>query len=58
MPVDNTLAYIDQGSFLALRALGRGPLIQFTWIYDRAVDLDGLRRFHANLGFGLLGRRI
>jgi diacylglycerol O-acyltransferase len=56
--VDNTLAYIDQGSFLALRALGRGPLIQFTWIYDRAIDIDGLRRFHANLGFGLLGRRI
>jgi diacylglycerol O-acyltransferase len=56
--VDNTLAYIDQGSFLALRALGRGPLIQFTWIYERAVDLDGLRRFHANLGYGLLGRRI
>jgi hypothetical protein len=56
--VDNTLAYIDQGSFLALRALGRGPLIQFTWIYDRPVDLDGLRRFHANLGYGLLGRRI
>jgi hypothetical protein len=56
--VDNTLAYIDQGSFLALRALGRGPLIQFTWIYDRAVDIAGLRRFHANLGFGLLGRHI
>jgi len=56
--VDNTLAYIDQGSFLALRALGRGPLIQFTWIYDRAADLDGLRRFHANLGHGLLGRHI
>ncbi len=56
--VDNTLAYIDQGSFLALRALGRGPLIQFTWIYDRAIDVDGLRRFHDNLGCGLLGRRI
>jgi hypothetical protein len=56
--VDNTLAYIDQGSFLALRALGRGPLIQFTWIYDRAIDVDGLRRFHENLGFGLLGRHI
>jgi hypothetical protein len=56
--VDNTLAYIDQGSFLALRALGRGPLIQATWIYERAVDIDGLRRFHANLGDGLLGRRI
>ena len=56
--MDNTLAYIDQGSFLALRALGRGPLIQATWIYERDVDLDGLRRFHANLGNGLLGRRI
>jgi hypothetical protein len=56
--VDNTLEYIDQGSFLALRALGRGPLIQFTWIYDRPVDIEGLRRFHANLGYGLLGRRI
>lgn len=57
-PVDNTLAYIDQGSFLALRALGRGPLIQFTWVYDRPLDLDGLRRLHANLGHGLLGRCI
>jgi hypothetical protein len=56
--VDNTLAYIDQGSFLALRALGRGPLIQFTWIYEHAFDIDGLRRFHANLGHGLLGRHI
>lgn len=56
--VDNTLAYIDQASFLGLRALGRGPLIQFTWVYDRPVDLDGLRRFHRNLGHGLLGRRV
>jgi hypothetical protein len=56
--VDNTLAYIDQASFLGLRALGRGPLIQFTWVYDRPVDIDGLRRFHRNLGHGLLGRRV
>lgn len=56
--VDNTLAYIDQGSFLALRALGRGPLIQVTWIYDRQVDFETLREFHANLGHGVLGRRI
>jgi hypothetical protein len=56
--VDNTLAYMDQGSFLGLRALGRGPLMQFVWIYDRPVDLDGLRRFQSNLGFGLLGRHI
>ncbi|KUI27920.1 hypothetical protein AU194_07805 [Mycobacterium sp. GA-2829] len=56
--VDNTLAYIDQASFLGLRALGRGPLIQFTWVYERSVDLEGLRRFHRNLGHGLLGRRV
>lgn len=56
--MDNTLAYIDQGSFLALRALGRGPLIQATWIYEHSVNIDGLRRFHSNLGTGLLGRRI
>ncbi|WP_232374962.1 hypothetical protein [Mycolicibacterium mengxianglii] len=56
--MENTLTYMDQGSFLALRALGRQPLIQFVWLYDRAVDIDGLRRFQRNLGHGLLGRRI
>ncbi|MGB8406032.1 MAG: hypothetical protein WCE30_18380 [Mycobacterium sp.] len=56
---DNTIDYLDQGSFMGLRALGRGPVIQFTWIYDRPVDLDGLRRLQRNLGEGgLLGRRI
>lgn len=52
------MAYIDQGSFLGLRALGRGPLAQFAWIYEHPVDMDALRRFHHNLGHGLLGRRI
>ncbi len=58
MSVDNTLDYMDQGSFLGLRALGHGPLIQFTWVYDRAVDLEALQCFRRNLGHGLLGRRI
>jgi len=49
---------MDQASFLGLRALGHAPVIQWTWIYQRDVDLDGLRRFHHNLGRGLLGRRI
>ncbi len=49
---------MDQVSFLALRTLGYGTLAQVTWIYNRPVDLDGLRRFHRNLGYGLLGRRI
>lgn len=56
--MDNTLDYTDQASFLGLRALGHGPLIQYTWIYGRDVDLGALRRFHRNLGHGLLGRRI
>ncbi|WP_309227750.1 MULTISPECIES: hypothetical protein [unclassified Mycolicibacterium] len=56
--MDNTLTYMDQGSFLGLRALGRAPIMQFTWIYRDGVDIAGLRRFHCNLGYGLLGRRI
>lgn len=55
---DTALAYIDQASFLALRALGRGPVIQYVWIYERDVDLEGLRRFQDNLQHTLLGRLI
>lgn len=55
---DNTVAYIDQASYTALRALGRGPVIQFTWIYERGADLDGLRRLSRNLGRTMLGRRL
>jgi hypothetical protein len=49
---------MDQASFLGLRALGYGALVQFSWIYNRPVNLDGLRRFHRYLGYGLLGRRV
>jgi hypothetical protein len=49
---------MDQASFLGARALGYGAKIQFTWIYNRPINIDGLRRFHSNLGYGLLGRRI
>lgn len=56
--MDNTLDYTDQASFLGLRALGHGPVIQYTWIYSHDVDLGALRRFHRNLGYGILGRRI
>jgi len=56
--VDNTLAYIDQASFLGFRALGHGPLIQLTWIYDHDVDLGALHRFQRALAGGMLGRRV
>src|ERR1700757_3264723 len=56
--VDNRLAHMDQVSFLGLRALGYGALVQFNWIYNRPANIAGLRRFHRNLGYGLLGRRV
>lgn len=49
---------MDQASFLGLRALGYGALVQFNWIYNRPLNIDGLRRFHRNLGYGLLGRLV
>jgi hypothetical protein len=49
---------MDQASFLALRALGHGALLQSIWIYNRPVNVDGLRRFNRGLGYGLLGRRV
>ncbi|OBJ02813.1 hypothetical protein A5660_21350 [Mycobacterium alsense] len=49
---------MDQASFLGLRALGYGALVQFHWIYNRPADIDRLRRFHRNLGYGLLGRLV
>lgn len=56
--MDNRLAHMDQVSFLGVRALGYGTLAQVVWIYNRPADLEGLRRFHRNLGRSLLGRRI
>lgn len=57
-PPDNRLAFMDQASFLALRARDQPQLVQWAWVYERAVDVAGLERFHRNLGHGLLGRRI
>lgn len=54
----NTVDYMDHASYIALRALRRGPVGQSVWIYDRGVDMDGLRRFQRNLENTLLGRRI
>lgn len=56
--MDNRLAFMDQASFLGLRATGQGQTIQCVWVYRRPIDLDALRRFNRNLGCGLLGRRI
>jgi len=56
--IDNIVDYMDQGSLLGLRALGRGPVIQYTWIYEHELDLDALRRVQRNLAHTLLGRLV
>jgi hypothetical protein len=55
---DNRLAIIDHALFAQHRAMGRNVVIQVVWIYEHAIDLDGVRRFNRNLGKGLVGRRI
>ncbi|CRZ14450.1 hypothetical protein [Mycolicibacterium neworleansense] len=55
---DNRLALADEALLAEHQAAGMNVVIQVTWLYERPVDLDGLRRFHHNLGRGLLGRRI
>ncbi|WP_343599272.1 hypothetical protein [Mycobacterium sp.] len=49
---------MDQGFFAGHRAAGHMEVTQCVWVYEHAVDFDGLRRFHHNLGYGLMGRRI
>jgi len=49
---------MDQGFFAGHRAAGQKEVTQCVWVYEHPVDFDGLRRFHHNLGYGLMGRRI
>jgi hypothetical protein len=55
---DNRLSFMDQAGLALLRATGTGKLMQLVWIYEHPLDLDGLKRFHSNFGYGLAGRRI
>lgn len=55
---DNRLSFMDQAMFLTMRAMDRKAVVQCVWVYEHAVDFEALRRFHHNLGYGLIGRRI
>jgi hypothetical protein len=57
-PPDNRLAFADHAVFAEHTANGRNLIIQVVFIYEHAIDIDGVRRFNQNLGQGLLGRRI
>ncbi|OBH57891.1 hypothetical protein A5685_06640 [Mycobacterium colombiense] len=56
--MDNVLDLFDQTVFLGERATGATNLLQCVWIYNRAIDIDGVRQFHHQLLRGRLSRRI
>src|SRR5215217_1879548 len=56
--MSNVLDLVDQIAFVGERATGATNLLQCVWVYNRAVDIDGLRRFHQHLQRGRLSRRI
>lgn len=56
--MDNVLDPLDQFTFDAERVTGVSSLPHPFWVYDRPVDVEGLRRFHCHLRQGLLFRRI
>jgi hypothetical protein len=56
--MSNVLDPMDQAVFDFERATGANSRGQVVWIYNRAVDIDGLRRFHHHLAQGRLSRRI
>ena len=56
--MSNVLDLVDHTIFSLERAAGTTSLIQCVWVYDRPVDVAGLRRFHDHLQRGRLSRRI
>ncbi|MCV7173944.1 hypothetical protein H7I41_28895 [Mycobacterium manitobense] len=56
--MSNLLDLVDQAVFDFERATGANSRGQVVWIYNRAVDIDGVRRFHHHLANGRLSRRI
>lgn len=55
---DNRLALMDQAFYAGHRASGQKEVMQVAWLYDRAIDLDGLKRFHQTMSRSLWGRLI
>ena len=53
--MSNVLDLVDQTFF---RLEGAAGVAQTVWVYNRPVDIDGLRRFHDHLQHGRLSRRI
>ncbi|KUH80907.1 MULTISPECIES: wax ester/triacylglycerol synthase domain-containing protein [unclassified Mycobacterium] len=56
--MENVLDPLDQFTFDAERATGVASIPHPFWVYNRPVDIDGLRKFQHHLRKGLLARRI
>jgi hypothetical protein len=56
--MSNVIDLVDQIHFLGEQATGTSNLLQCVWVYDRTIDIDGLRRIHRHLQRGRLARRI
>src|SRR5277367_5764149 len=56
--MSNVLDLVDQTLFGFERATGATSLGQCVWVYNGAIDIDGLRQFHRHLQRGRLSRRI
>ena len=56
--MSTVLDLFDQTVFVGERATGATNLLQCVWVYNGAIDIDGVRRFHHHLRQGRLSRRI
>ena len=56
--MSNVVDLFDQTVFVGERATGATNLLQCVWVYNRAIDIDGLRQLHQHLQRGRLSRRI
>ncbi|TMS53799.1 hypothetical protein E0T84_10880, partial [Mycobacterium sp. DBP42] len=54
----NVLDLLDQTMYDINQATRSNTLLQCVWVYDRPIDIDGLRRFHGHLVRGRLSRCI
>ena len=56
--MSNILDLVDQTFFRGEQATGVTAVLQCVWVYNNAIDIDGLRQFHRHLQEGRLSRRI
>jgi hypothetical protein len=56
--MSNVIDLVDQIHFVGEKATGTSTVLQCIWVYNRAIDIEGLRRFHHHLQRGRLARRI